>query len=314
MQILARFTSWVRGVFGQLFSLLGKLILVFLVTLAIAWGLGQFLDWTLVVPGIAMKIAAVTGIGVAAALFTRWIFRKQTGLLAWLSAWLCLMISLLFLDYFSGGKIGFHYSPSNTINWDGLWQLLLGGLTILSTMLIWRVISLRLKGEPERKDSKSQEPQKIKLPIQSDFIDYSGNPGALDNRGEQNKPKTTNKKQEDASTGIFAEKPGKNSKNPAPGKLIIAKEAVPVLKIQRSEKNKKNGFRAIFPAAFLRKTGNKKPGIRLVGKVEHRCPYCLEMVEINDPQGVVICPICHSCHHKSCWDVTGTCQVPHLHE
>jgi len=26
----------------------------------------------------------------------------------------------------------------------------------------------------------------------------------------------------------------------------------------------------------------------------------------------VECPICHTMHHKDCWDITGTCQVPHL--
>lgn len=44
---------------------------------------------------------------------------------------------------------------------------------------------------------------------------------------------------------------------------------------------------------------------------EHRCPYCLEVVEPNDRRGVVICEICHAYHHKDCWDVTGRCQVPH---
>ncbi|MFN2120746.1 MAG: hypothetical protein ACK2T0_10170 [Anaerolineales bacterium] len=24
------------------------------------------------------------------------------------------------------------------------------------------------------------------------------------------------------------------------------------------------------------------------------------------------CPICHTLHHKDCWDVTGSCQIPHL--
>ena len=57
----------------------------------------------------------------------------------------------------------------------------------------------------------------------------------------------------------------------------------------------------------------KKPKpIRLVGLEEHRCPYCLELVEENDPAGVVVCPICHANHHKSCWDISGTCQVPHI--
>jgi hypothetical protein len=27
---------------------------------------------------------------------------------------------------------------------------------------------------------------------------------------------------------------------------------------------------------------------------------------------VVECEVCHTLHHKDCWDVTGICQVPHL--
>lgn len=54
-------------------------------------------------------------------------------------------------------------------------------------------------------------------------------------------------------------------------------------------------------------------GIRLVGKEESRCPYCLQVVKPRDPHGVVTCPICKSAHHKECWDITGSCQVPHSH-
>ncbi len=61
-------------------------------------------------------------------------------------------------------------------------------------------------------------------------------------------------------------------------------------------------------------SGSKNGEIRLFGEIEHRCPFCLEIVEKNDPRGVRICKICHTYHHADCWDVTGTCQVPHHHE
>jgi len=54
----------------------------------------------------------------------------------------------------------------------------------------------------------------------------------------------------------------------------------------------------------------KKP-VKFIGVEEHRCPYCLEIVEENDPRGIEICPICHTYHHADCWAVTGVCQVPH---
>jgi ribosomal protein L37AE/L43A len=53
--------------------------------------------------------------------------------------------------------------------------------------------------------------------------------------------------------------------------------------------------------------------IRLTGAEKSKCPYCLQPIEARDPRGVVVCPICHTRHHKDCWDVTGMCQVPHYH-
>jgi hypothetical protein len=58
---------------------------------------------------------------------------------------------------------------------------------------------------------------------------------------------------------------------------------------------------------------NHDAEIRLVGSEEHRCPYCLQPIAPRDPRGVVTCPICHTRHHKDCWDITGMCQVPHFH-
>jgi Prokaryotic RING finger family 1 len=57
---------------------------------------------------------------------------------------------------------------------------------------------------------------------------------------------------------------------------------------------------------------HRKPQIQLAVYEEHRCPYCLEEVQRNDPRGVVECEVCHTLHHKDCWDITGACQVPHL--
>ena len=64
------------------------------------------------------------------------------------------------------------------------------------------------------------------------------------------------------------------------------------------------------PSRSRRKANN----VTLVGREEHRCPYCLELVKKNDPRGVVICPDCGTWHHKDCWNVTGSCQIAHKHE
>ena len=60
-----------------------------------------------------------------------------------------------------------------------------------------------------------------------------------------------------------------------------------------------------------RKARRRQLKIRLAAHVEHRCPYCLEIVKPDDPRGAKECPICHAMHHADCWAVTGMCQVPH---
>jgi len=54
--------------------------------------------------------------------------------------------------------------------------------------------------------------------------------------------------------------------------------------------------------------------IKMSSVLEHRCPYCLELVAEDDARGVQVCSICGAWHHADCWSVTGTCQVPHHHD
>jgi hypothetical protein len=72
---------------------------------------------------------------------------------------------------------------------------------------------------------------------------------------------------------------------------------------------------ASLPVNLPRKhSGRKMPhSVRLTGKEEMKCPYCLQPVDPKDKKGIVVCPICHAAHHKECWDITGSCQVPHNH-
>lgn len=62
--------------------------------------------------------------------------------------------------------------------------------------------------------------------------------------------------------------------------------------------------------ALRRRSTNE--GLRVVGVIEDRCPYCLDIVKRNDPRGVRVCEVCGTPHHADCWSITGKCQVPHL--
>jgi hypothetical protein len=59
-------------------------------------------------------------------------------------------------------------------------------------------------------------------------------------------------------------------------------------------------------------THHSKPKLQLSSQEEHRCPYCLELIDPDDRRGVVECEICHTLHHADCWAITGACQVPHF--
>jgi len=91
---------------------------------------------------------------------------------------------------------------------------------------------------------------------------------------------------------------------------------------QRPEKHPRRGSRSregSVPAAVVRQVAEpkhkrlarRKPRLQLSGEVEHRCPYCLELIDPDDPRGTVECQICHTLHHADCWAITGACQVPH---
>lgn len=68
---------------------------------------------------------------------------------------------------------------------------------------------------------------------------------------------------------------------------------------------------AVNPKSLTRRKRIKGQNVNLTSVIEHRCPYCLEEVVVNDPRGVRICPDCGTRHHRDCWNVTGSCQVPH---
>jgi hypothetical protein len=60
-----------------------------------------------------------------------------------------------------------------------------------------------------------------------------------------------------------------------------------------------------------RRLSRRRSRLHLSDAQENRCPYCLELIQPDDPRGVVECKICHTLHHADCWAITGACQVPH---
>ena len=60
------------------------------------------------------------------------------------------------------------------------------------------------------------------------------------------------------------------------------------------------------PARSKRRGGfTSKPQVKLALVEEHRCPYCLDIVNRTDKRGTVECEVCHTLHHKDCWEITS---------
>lgn len=97
---------------------------------------------------------------------------------------------------------------------------------------------------------------------------------------------------------------------PAP-RSTSARKAGSMVRAQRIKRTTAAGGR-FKVGGTRRKLFHRRPAVQLATYEEHRCPYCLQDINPDDVRGSVECPICHTLHHKDCWDITGTCQVPHL--
>jgi hypothetical protein len=122
-------------------------------------------------------------------------------------------------------------------------------------------------------------------------------------------------------------------KEPGAGEVVSSpkRRSMPKVAVRKSKKQTPQPVlraRSKKKQSPVRVTQAKKPGrlkrpklhfkrrpeaVKLVGREEHNCPYCLEIVEKGDPRGVKVCSICKTWHHADCWSVTDACQVPHEH-
>ncbi len=102
-------------------------------------------------------------------------------------------------------------------------------------------------------------------------------------------------------------------KGTTPTRHLPARKSVSRLQIRVPERHATPP--ASSPLSLPRKHFSRKTHhpVRLIGKEELRCPYCLQIIEPHERKTMVVCPICHAAHHKECWEITGSCQVPHNH-
>jgi ribosomal protein L37AE/L43A len=227
-----------------------------------------------------MTLGLVTGFG------TRILFRQRNWFIRFLAGIASLIIGLLILGLVSKWRIGFGplYFWRNTIDWMGLAKISFGTIIMLLAMQAW-------SKPATTKASITPAPA---IPAEP--------------KVHNTKPRPKRKKSEQpVLSGIFPKsKPAQTKLSAKPvlsTERIAKKESKPRRSLfQRTEKTESKSRRPLF---------RRKPQVRLSMVEKHLCPYCFDPVLKNDPRGVVECKICHTLHHADCWEIAGSCQVPH---
>jgi hypothetical protein len=318
---------------AQLKLILQVVLLLLLVTGLLSWLVMN--NQAIAFP--VLEWAGIAALGVIAGLMARWRLRTHTQALKFLAAVVALAVNLWILGLLTTGSLGFSAAAASAsgVNWHGLGQLGLGAL------LVWISLAAKRGSVQVNKPENRQKKESSQAAIQKEKSRQPDKKGG----GKAQKPKSghTPKKTSaspQSATGLFAAikvragrlqqylqpvrqatkrahqqglkrlksrltrlKTGPQQASSTIQARIAGKTPEPVVHVGRPPLK-------VQPAV----TGSKSGEIRLRGEIEHRCPFCLEIVEKNSPRGVRICKICKTYHHADCWEVTGTCQVPHHYE
>ena len=273
-----------------------KLTLLFLLIIALALGLAILFRQRTDFPLVFFSLFADISIGLVIGLATRLVLHQRNWFIRGLASAALAVIGLLVSGYFTDGRIGMMLPPVGLVqvDWLSQWHIsLVLPLQIINSQMNWAALVSMV------------------IAIDMSWI-------AL-RVWKRSAPRTTE------SSSVPARRARRSARS-------SSTHALPQLSFPKiwfwnsSAKSKVRGKRTKRPLVSasvapgsVRAAGSKrwnplhhKPQIQLAVYEEHRCPYCLEEVKRNDPRGVVECEVCHTLHHKDCWDITGACQVPHL--
>jgi ribosomal protein L37AE/L43A len=264
------------------YNLPRKLAIVLLLVIASSlWLYILYRENRLPYPTPVQEIAAGAIVAIVAGLGAQLVLSKRDGLFRFVVAMAADVAGIYLLGLVSHGKYGiskFGWLP-NAMDYDGLNLIGIGFILILFICLLFRRTRVIVIPEPIQvispaSESESSAPMQIE-PSNSISVSNAERPQISWSRYFT--PGSLSRVQTN----------GRNSRMIQPAKVA------PVI-------------------APKRRRRNKKARVQLALVEEHRCPYCLENVSRSDPHGVVECKVCHTLHHKDCWDITGSCQVPHL--
>jgi len=272
---------------GKIFVVITQTVLSSLLLL-LTFTLRSYGDITL------LKYSIVLVVGLLAGFSARRILAGYTWALKLLAALFSAALSLAMLYILSGGFLGINLTSGSNqaTDWTGLIQL---GLTALGALLV--VTAFR---SPSRiKDIPAPEPKTPRSTREPK--------PALINWPMKLGSSTANKRGQKSSRSTGT--------NKASSSLAIQKSTDKTSSLQKvAVESPKTRIKKPARVTNKRVKNKKTKEIKLVGEIEHTCPYCLDPVQPNDPRGVKICKICKTHHHADSSMITGACQIPHSQE
>jgi ribosomal protein L37AE/L43A len=251
---------------------------------------------------LLLRLGVVAAISVICSLLLRIFFHRGIAFLVILLGFFTMVFSTLVIDHF--------YDTEYTLSFlTDSFQLQIPTLQDAAQLVLLLIISLPFlllfKKKRVKKqqviEPKTRKPAKPSGPSFSDRVKVAA---------YQINPKNWKIKLPDFST--------KNKKTTSKSS---AQSSQP--KVHIASRAKTNGSKPKVKAVAAKASADKKlklpkfgtkavnNDVKLMGDEEHVCPYCLEVVEKNDPNGIAVCKECHTWHHQDCWDVTGACGVAH---
>ncbi len=263
-------------------DLFAKLLLLFLPVTVSAFGLTQLFRAKPDYPAWLQNWFAVATLAVVAGFGSRWVLNRRSSFIRFIVAMATYLSGLFLLGFLSEWKYGigpFEFWPKQ-VDVEGLAQVGIGLVIFLLVFQAWKRHSPAIaQAVAAPRSIPSPAPKVERTPARKPSPAPAGSANRKSPLGFLRPAQRPVKK-----TRAGRASPKKTVK---PGRV-----ATPV------SQKKSRGWRG-------------RPKVQLAIVEEHRCPFCLEPVSRVDPRGVVECDVCHTLHHKDCWEITGVCQVPH---
>ncbi len=315
----------------EAWHLLRKMSLLVLVVIATAFGLVLLSRQKSNVPLFLFNVLADASLGLLAGLATRFILKGRHGLIQALASTAISFVGLGVLGYFTNWKSGIgpfqagwipvHWLDAAHISLFLPLEFTRGAMdqmdllhAVVAIEVSWMALRVwrggpRVTGQPSMPSARARrviqpaalpadpvEPVVVTPAVVPMPVPAPKRPATSGSRSSRSRSSSSRS----SSSGLSSSSSGSRSRirRRNTERAVIARPTSAVRPVR--SRSRHNGTRHSHVA------------VHLAVHEEHKCPYCFQPVSRNDPRGVVECQICHTLHHKDCWDITGNCQVPHL--